>query len=516
MTRPLDLKAQNALCRTLLEAANDAIWVIDLAAGRGVYINPSGERLTGYTSDEILSCDWRLPLTPESGARIAAGLSERIAAFESGNESARVRTDQIEVLRKDGAVVPVEVVTTLVGDESGRACQVVGVTRDMTERKRADAEREALQLQLLHAQKMESVGRLAGGVAHDFNNLLTVISGYGAMAMSMLPDSDPARPAIEEILKAGERAGALVRQLLVFSREQALAPEALDLNAVVGEVELMANRLAGAESRVVARLDPSLPAVLANRDQIGRVIMNLVANARDATPRGGQITIETRLRDLGEACPVCLGATRPGFYVELAVHDEGTGMDEQVRQRLFEPFFTTKEAGTGAGLGLAVVHGIVSQCGGHIDVESVKGKGASFRICLPVAAAAREPQGPPAARILVIDDEKGVRRFLRAVLEGAGYGVLEADGGEQALRALRESPVELVITDLVMPGWRGVEIVHTLRREAPSAGVIVLSGTIEASHLREAGALGALAALAKPVSPGVLLAEVRTALQPRA
>ena len=501
--------------RLIADNTGDVIWIMDLATGLYTYMSPSAERVGGYTPEELSGCDWRRPLTPESGERLAALLPARVAAFEAGDESARVGVHEVGLVRKDGTVTTAEVVTTLLADEAGRASQLIGVTRDITGRKRAEEEREALQLQLLHSQKMESIGRLAGGIAHDFNNLLTIINGYAAMTLSRMHVADPVRPAIEEIRKAGERAEGLVRQLLAFSRKQVLEPQTLSLNTVVGGMESMIRRLVGEDVHIVTRLAPSLPPLLADRQQIEQVIMNLVVNARDAMPRGGQLTLETSRRDLGGASPICRGPVRPGPYLELAVHDTGTGMNEEVRQRLFEPFFTTKEPGKGTGLGLAMVQGIVSQSGGHIGVESQLGRGSCFRIYLPIAEGTRESAAPGAARILVVDDEEGVRGFLRTVLEVAGYDVLEAADGKQALLVVQAAPVDLVITDLVMPEQEGIETVRALRRDYPSVGIIVISGAAGGPYLRVAETLGAHAALPKPVAPEVLLAEVGTVLQSR-
>ncbi|MCX6620721.1 MAG: response regulator, partial [Acidobacteria bacterium] len=515
------------------------------------------------------------------------------------------------------------------------AGQFACVFRDITERKRAEKETAALQQQLVQAQKMESIGRLAGGVAHDFNNLLTVINGYSGGALAQMPAQHPWRPAMEEIHKAGERATALVRQLLAFSRKQVLRQEGLDLNEVIAEVEKTLLRLVGEDVEIVSRFQP-IASVLADRHQITQVLMNLVVNARDAMPDGGTITIETRNTSREGRCNISHTEIQPGPYVQVTVRDTGCGMDQETLEQVFEPFFTTKEAGKGTGLGLATVQGIVAQSGGHVTVESTLGQGTAISFYLPAviqkpasvpevdhvvslhgresillvedqeevrefsagvlrdygyrvltASSAEEALGllqahpvdllltdvvmpkisgrvladrarlmrkslpvlfmsgyssglleypeivlqkpftprelatkvrealgacALATRILVTDDEPGVRLFLRLMLESEGYEVSEAGNGQEAVRAIRDSPIDLMITDLIMPEQEGIETIRQVRREHPTIGIIALSGAGNKSYLDMTEALGADCAMAKPINPEALLEEVKRVL----
>jgi nitrogen-specific signal transduction histidine kinase/ActR/RegA family two-component response regulator len=391
------------------------------------------------------------------------------------------------------------------------------VFRDITEHKRVEERLRA-------SQKMEAVGRLAGGVAHDFNNLLMVMRGYGELMLNQLDANDPLRRNAEEIQKAAERATALTQQLLAFSRKQVLQPKVLDLNTVVTEVEKMLRRLIGEDIELATTLDPALGPVKADPGQIEQIILNLAVNARDAMPQGGRLTLKTANVTLDQAyVRQHMGATL-GPYVLLAVSDTGVGMDAETQSHIFEPFFTTKGAGKGTGLGLSTVYGIVKQSGGTIWVESAPGRGTTFEIYLPLveeAAASGElhpalpaPTPGGSETILVVEDEMSVRKLAAEFLGSNGYRVLEAQDGGEALQVCEEhrAPIHLLMTDVVMPGMSGRELAVRLVGARPEMKVIYVSGytddAIVQHGVREEGTVF----LQKPFSLETLAHTVREVL----
>src|SRR5436309_3481812 len=363
---------------SILDAALDAIITID-AAGRVTEFNPAAERTFGYPRSEALGHELaELIIPPALRARHREGLARHLATGE-----ARVLGRRVELtgMRRDGTEFPVEVAITRVPGKG--PVMFTGFMRDLSEWRQAEEALRRSEEQLRMSQKMEAVGRLAGGVAHDFNNLLTVIQGHGELLLARLPPDDPNRHEIDQIRKASERAAALTRQLLAFSRRQVLQPRVLDVNAVVEDMDKMLRRLIGEDVELVMRLDPGIAHVRADPGQIEQVIMNLAVNARDAMPDGGRLIVETAGVDLDETFCRNHAPAEPGPYVMLRLSDTGTGMDAQTRSHLFEPFFTTKEKGKGTGLGLATVYGIVKQSGGCIWAESERRPGAPFPIHLP-------------------------------------------------------------------------------------------------------------------------------------
>jgi PAS domain S-box-containing protein len=417
-------------------------------------------------------------------------------------------------VRADGEHFPLEASMSRVEVSGWKSYTVI--VRDVTERKRLAA-------QLLHAQRMEGIGVLAGGVAHDFNNLLTIITGYSELLLSKVRRDDPSGELLREIRKAGERAAALTRQLLAFSRKQILAPQVLNVNVLVGEMEKMLKRLIGEDIDLASALDPTLGRVKADPGQIEQLILNLVVNARDAMPTGGRLTLETRNVELDRSYGETHVDVQPGPYVMLAVTDTGCGMDEATRAQIFEPFFTTKAEGKGTGLGLATVYGIVKQSGGHIEVYSEPGKGTSFKLYLPRLAEAVPSRDPIAGgfqvprgteTILLAEDEQGVRSMIRLALEASGYTVLEARNGDEALNVCRQhtTPIHLLVTDVVMPGMSGRQLADLVAGLRPNLKVLYLSGYTDDAIVRHGVLESGMAFLQKPFLPTVLVRKVREVL----
>ena len=485
---------------------NDAPMAICIARrGRLIYANPAFLVLTGYAS---LSQAEGLPLLDFVARESRRRAAEHVRLRSKGRPAPEKQ--ELVGRRKDGSEFPMQIAVNVMHVSDGPA--LVAFVEDMTAQKKVEAERERLHAQLLQAQKMESIGRLAGGIAHDFNNLLTVINGYSALTLSRLGPADPSRAAVDHIRRAGERATALVRQLLAFSRKQVLQPEVLDLNQVVRDVSKVLPHLMGEDVEVVANTYQPVHLVMADRQQIEQVIMNLVVNARDAMPNGGKLTIETR-NELTD------DQGTPRGHVRLTVRDTGTGMDEQTRAHLFEPFFTTKGTGKGSGLGLATVHGIVAQSQGHIDVETAVDRGTAFHIFLPSVEPVfrNTAEGDSAAlamrgigTILLVEDQAEVRRFVATVLENHGYIVLQASEGSEALEICGAQIVDLLVTDIVMPKMNGVELAKRARQMQPSIKTLFMSGYSSPTHDTTVGALEPF--IQKPFTPDAIATKVRDLL----
>jgi signal transduction histidine kinase len=383
--------------------------------------------------------------------------------------------------------------------------------------------RKQLEDQLRQAQKMESVGRLAGGIAHDFNNLLTIIAGYSQLGLELVSPKDPVAGHLGEIKRAADRAAELTRQLLAFSRRQVLSFQVINLNAIVTGMDRMLRRLIGEDVELETRLAPGLGRVKADPGQIEQVIMNLAINARDAMPWGGKLTLETRNVELDEKYAASHASVKPGPYVLLAVSDSGAGMDKEVLEHIFEPFFTTKEQGKGTGLGLAMVYGTIKQCGGFIWVYSEKGKGATFKIYLPLVEEGEEGEATQAVEerpltgtetILLVEDETGVRGLAEQVLADYGYRVLAASRGEEALRLAAQSdgPLHLLLTDVVMPGMSGRELAERLHPSKPGLKVLYMSGYTDEAIVRHGVLEEGVEFLQKPFTPQALARKVRQVL----
>jgi PAS domain S-box-containing protein len=430
-------------------------------------------------------------------------------------------TGEREGVRRDGTTFPVDVTATVVKDQSGRAICLMAALSDASERKRAEESRRGLEAQLLQAQKLESLGRLAGGVAHDFNNLLTVILSHCDMAAARIDADHPLRASLRAILDAGERAADLTHQLLAFSRKQVLELQVVPLNAVIEQIIRMLTRIIGEDIVMELHL-ASTRTILADAVQIGQIIMNLAINARDAMPAGGRLAIETANVELGAGDPRLNPAVPPGPHVLLTVSDTGAGMTPEVLEKIFDPFFTTKEQGKGTGLGLATVYGIVVQHQGTITVSSDPGRGATFRICLP--AVDRDAHVIPAREveidergtetILVVEDEAPIRDLISQVLTPLGYRLILAGSGEEALEAFAAAgdEVDLLLSDVIMPGMNGYELADRLKEQQPGLLVLMMSGYNEQAAAASEVARPRVSFLPKPLTPPKLRRAVRKVL----
>jgi len=487
--------------------------------GRMSYANDALARLVGYpsaaallaaTPEEILG---RFDIFDEDGRPLAPDQLPVRRVMETGGEAeALVQWRHRATGERRWAVVK----ATAICDEQGRLRHVVDIFHDMTARR-------SLEEQFHQAQKMEAVGRLAGGVAHDFNNLLTIITGYGELLLAQLPAEDPNRELVRGMVQAGDRAACLTRQLLTFSRKAIVEPRVLNLKDVVADTESLLRRIIGEDIDLVALTDPDVGNVKADPGQITQLLLNLAVNARDAMPTGGRLTIEIRNVRLDTSYTRTHVEARPGPYVLLAVSDTGCGIPPEVLPRIWEPFFTTKEVGKGTGLGLAVVHGVVKQAGGHVQVYSEPGRGTTFKVYLP-----RVQEQPATSKlhpgvkvmphgtetVLLVEDEDGVRALARHVLGMCGYTVLEARNGVEALRITEQHSgrIDLLVTDVVMPQMGGRELAERLAVPHPGLKVLFLSGYTDDAVVRHGILEAEVPFIQKPYSPAVLAQKVREVL----
>jgi PAS domain S-box-containing protein len=509
-----DLRISRERLELALDATNDGYWDWNLQT-RENHVSPRYATMLGYEPGEVAGgyTAWRDMIHPAD----TPIMDEALKKLTEG----RLDKWSIEIRAqcKSGAYIWILCRAKVVARaESGALVRVVGTHTDITERKK-------LEEQFLQAQKLESVGRLAGGVAHDFNNLLTVINGYAELLLSRLEPGNPLQTMAKAIGKAGESAVSLTHQLLAFSRMQVTQPKPIHLNSVLADSEKMLTRLVGEDIEVVTVLSAEPDNILADPNQIHQCLMNLVVNARDAMPGGGRLVVETSNIDVDAPDFSSDAELTPGPYIQLAVTDNGTGMDQETRRRIFEPFFTTKEQGKGTGLGLSTVYGIVRQCNGFIRVESELGRGSQFQIYLPLTTSdvgavegvlPSQPQSAATETILLVEDQENVRAFLSEALHSFGYSVLEASSGADALAMIvkHPEPIHLLLTDVVMPGMNGKELAERLRPLRPGIRVLFMSGYSGDVITNRGGLAEGLSYIAKPFAPEVLAAKIREVLNP--
>jgi two-component system, cell cycle sensor histidine kinase and response regulator CckA len=480
----------------------EVFWSMQVEPFSLLYVSPAYEELWGRSLKSLYESpsSWMDAIVPEDRAAVSS-------AFERQLEGTGTLNHEYRIERPDGTLRWIWDRGFPVRGGDGRIERVTGMAIDVTDRKN-------LELQLRHAQKMEAVGRLAGGVAHDFNNLLGVVMGNSEAALRLLPAGHPARAKIEQVLQASERAAGVTRQLLGFSRKQAANTRILDVNALLGDMERMLRSLIGEDIVTSFQLEAGLGRIKADPGELEQVIMNLAVNARDAMPQGGHLTLRTENADRDEA-------GEPGRYVVVRVQDTGTGIPRDVQERIFEPFFTTKEEGKGTGLGLATVYRIVVQAGGRIFVHSEPGRRTTFNVYFPTVdahTAPRRARGRDAVTrgsesVLLVEDDEMLRAVIAETLEAAGYSVLAAADGGAALRISREhaGSIDLLITDIVMPGIDGRAVAETVANERPAVLVIYISG-YTAATISSYGLAADAILLSKPFGATALTSKVREVL----
>jgi PAS domain S-box-containing protein len=506
-----ELKRSETQYRRLHESIQDAYVRISLD-GKIIETNRAYRELLGYSADELSRLHYH-DFTPEKWHAHEKELVQH-QIFTRGYSEVYEK----EYIRKDGSVIPVELRSFMIIGEEGKPEQMWAIVRDLSERKR-------LETQLLQAQKMEAIGQLAGGVAHDFNNILAALMLNVGMLAKDMPGEDERTQTMGEIQDDLNRAAELTRQLLAFSRRQAMQMTTIRVEPLIGKSVRMLQRILGEHITIDDSRIGELPELVANAGMIEQMLTNLCLNARDAMPRGGTLTISAATETFDEFALRQHAGCRPGTYVRISIQDTGTGMDEEMRKRIFEPFFTTKEIGHGTGLGLSIVFGIVQQHSGWIDVESTPGKGSTFTVHLPTNAGIGKPlpgRKPfPAARqghekILLVEDEANVRKALGAGLERLGYAVQAASSASEAfvLWQCSSGDFDLLITDIIMPGGvNGMELAVMLKRQKQSLRVIVSSGyhkELEGATLEEAGSF---TRMPKPYTIEMLSATIRQALE---
>jgi two-component system, cell cycle sensor histidine kinase and response regulator CckA len=492
---------------SMLSSIGEAVTVTD-SQGRVTFMNAVAETLTGWNEEDARGkhIGQILPLKDSQTKELV----ENPLVCALREHSLSTGDKPLTLTSRSGVESSIEHTASPVRDSSGEIRGGVLVFRDISKRLQ-------LEEQVTHAEKMDAVGRLAGGVAGDFNNVLTVITGYAELLRAEAPDASPVRRFSDEIIYATERATALTRHLLAFSRGATAQPKVIDLNQVIAPMEPMLRRLLGQNIELIVLASPGLGRVKADPAQLEQSIVNLAANARDAMPDGGKLILEISNADLDDASAKKVGV-RPGSYVMVAVSDTGIGMDQATRSRLFEPFFTTKEPGKGSGLGLATVYGAVRQMDGQVSVYSQPGCGTIFEIYLPrvteaVSPAVRKHSPKGSETILLVDDEDGVRKLVHAVLQSNGYEVIEANNGAAALAAYEKNghKIDMVLTDVVMPQLNGFELGRQLKEQSPALKILYMSGYRDNAP-GASGGQGSKAFLHKPFTPDVLLSTVREIL----
>lgn len=499
--------------RNLIENAHDMIQSVD-AEGRFIFVNAAWLKTLGYTEDDLRGMTLFDIIHPDCRHHCSE-IFRKVLDGEPTNNIVATFT------AKDGRAVNVEG-NVNIRSAGGKVIATQGIFRDVTGRVKAEAEREKLEAQLLHAQKMEAIGTLTGGIAHEFNNIMTAIIGYGEFLQEGIADDSPLRPYTNSLLASAMRATQLTQSLLAYSRKQIMNPRPLNLGETVQSVGRLLSKLIGENRELRLRLGDEQAGIMADPGQLEQVLINLASNARDAMPGGGTLTIATSRTLLGSEYMMSHGYARPGMYAGISVTDTGIGMDDRTRERIFEPFFTTKELGKGTGLGLAMVYGIIKQHDGYIDVYSEPGKGTTFRIYLPlIEAEAGERKSAdtfPAKRgtetVLVAEDDASVRNLTREVLERAGYRVIVAADGEEAVRKFLENreAVALLVFDMVMPKKSGKDAYREIRKVRADMKVMFMSGYSPDLLQRDGIIEKGMNFFPKPISPGDLARRVREIL----
>ena len=505
-----DLRASEERFRQMAENIKEAFIVVELPSNRALYLSRMWEDISGRTLESAHrdSRPWTDAIHPDDRASVHMAQN----AIERGEPVAHV----FRVVRPDGSLRWARARTFPVRDTDGHVYRLVGLVEDITQIRLTEQ-------QLMQAQKMEAVGRLAGGIAHDFNNLLTAINGYAELVVNALGPGHPVTVDVQQIHSAGKSAETLTRQLLAFSRRQILQPQVIDLNQVLQRVESLLRRLIGEEFTLRMKLTTPLARVCADPGQIEQVIMNLAVNARDAMAQGGALTIETGNVNLDDQYAALNPGASAGPHVMVAVSDTGTGMDEATQKRLFEPFFTTKEMGKGTGLGLSTVYGIVKQSHGSIWVYSELGHGSTFTIYLPAihAEAVKHSRADPepaslsgTETVLVVEDQAEARSVMREMLIRSGYSVIEASSGPDAVMRSRQhaGTIDLLLTDVVMPGLSGRGVADVLHSERPNLCVIYMSGYTDEAIVHHGILESGLAFIQKPFTSDAFLRKIRQVL----
>ncbi len=502
------LEIELSMLSHALRNVSESLSVFDLN-GNIIFVNESFVKTYGYEKEELIGQSINKFHPSTNPRQIFKPIIEKTLKENwEGELTAR---------RKSGELFSIYIRTSTVTDEDGKPIVIIGVARDITEKK-------LLEDQLRQSQKMEAIGQLAGGIAHDFNNLLTVIEGYTELLFSSVNETEPAYNFIKQIKKASDRATSLTRQLLAFSRRQILQPKNIDLNTLVTEMGVLLKRLIGEDIELSMQLNPEIGAIKADRSQMEQVLMNLAVNARDAMPDGGQLVIETNKIALDAQFEWHHSGLRKGNYVVLSISDTGLGMDEETKEHVFEPFFTTKEKAKGTGLGLATVYGIVKQSGGHIWVDSEKGKGTTFKIYLPMIKRKQTDKEKDSLQaknkmgnetILVVEDEFMVRELVCDSLRTNGYTILEASNGNEAIEIFSKNSqkIDLILTDVIMPTMSGRKMVEILQKNHPGITALYMSGYTDDAIIKHGVLEPGMAYIQKPFSPKALIQKVQEVLE---
>jgi two-component system cell cycle sensor histidine kinase/response regulator CckA len=513
MTEQTQARETMRLLESAVHQATDSVLITDTnlegSGPRILFVNPAFTRMTGYTATDVLG------MTPEilNGPKTELSVLEEMRAQLARGEMFSAETTNY---RKDRSVFQMEWYASPVRNSSGEITHFISIQRDITERKH-------LETQLLQAQKMEGIGRLAGGVAHDFNNLLTAIIGYSELAQMSLPPDTPGVAYLQHVRQAADRAAELTHQLLAFARKQVIEPKVVNLNNLILGVDKMLRRLIGEDIELVTLPDANLGQTKVDPGQFEQILVNLAVNARDAMPGGGKLTIETVNATFDETDVPVYGGLPAGNYVMVAVSDNGAGMSREIQAHIFEPFYTTKDQGKGTGLGLATCYGIVKQSGGHIWVYSEIGIGTTFKICLPrvmeteSAQGHREDQGAiprGTETVMLVEDEPMVRSIAAQTLRGQGYEVIEAGSGAEALVACIEhrAEIHMLLTDVIMPHMSGRELAKRLEPLRPAMKVLYTSGYTDSAIVEHGMLEEGIAFLQKPFTPAGLARKVRSVL----